>query len=97
MPRILAVALVLALVPVVPLCHGQNCCAHNPATRTKAKSKGKHASKEARAAAQLEKAQRLLNAGKKKQAIRRLRNIVSRYPKTKAAINAMIILDFMPQ
>jgi hypothetical protein len=46
---------------------------------------------------QLKKAQRLLNAGKRKQAVERLRKIISRYSRTKAAINAMIILEFMPQ
>ncbi len=97
MRRILAVALVLALVLAVPPCHGQNCCTHKRATRAKAKSKGKRTSNEAKAAAQLKKAQRLLNAGMREQAIERLQKIISRYPRTKAAIKAKIMLDFMPQ
>ncbi len=96
MPRILAVGLVLALFLVVPPIPGQNCCTHKPATRAKAKSKGKRASNEAKAAAQLKKAQRLLNAGKREQAIERSQKIISRYPRTKAAIKAKIILDFTP-
>jgi len=92
MPRILAAALVFALAAFVgsPR-HPQSSCTHKPAKRTKAKSK------EARAAAQLEKAKGLLNAGKRKQAVKRLRKLVRRYPKTRAALETLIILSFIPE
>jgi hypothetical protein len=99
MPRILAVA--LALVLVLPPCHGQNSSAHKPATRTRTKStaKSKKAGakiKQAKAAAQLEKAKNLLNADKRAEAIKRLWKIVRRYPRTRAALEALIVLRFAP-
>jgi hypothetical protein len=78
-----------------------NIAARKPATRTKAKKKAKRAGKEAKAKrreaeakARLEKAKSLLNAGKRNQAIKRLRNIVRRYPGTKASVEAAVILTF---
>ncbi len=43
-------------------------------------------------AAQLEKARALLGAGKKDRAVKRLLRIVRSYPRTRAAVQAMIIL-----
>jgi hypothetical protein len=73
-----------------PPAHRKPCCTHKPAKRARAKSQ------EQKAAAQLDKAQRLLNAGKRQQAVKRLLKIVGRYPKTKAAAHALIILSFTP-
>src|SRR4051794_9488303 len=74
-------ALVLALLPnTPPLAHGQKCCTDMPAKRARAKSN------EARAKASLEKARSLLGAGKREQAIKRIRKLVWKYPKTKAAV-----------
>jgi hypothetical protein len=42
----------------------------------------------------LEKARELLGAGKRQQAVKRSRKIVWRYPKTKAAVEALMILGF---
>ncbi len=87
MPRYLA--LVVALALGVPSSHGQ-ACQSKPTKRTTAESR------EAKAAALLDKAKRLLNAGKRKQAIKRLLRLVRRYPKTRAAVQAMIQLTFTP-
>jgi hypothetical protein len=65
-----------------------------PAKRAKAKTNTKAKSREAKATAMLEKAWSLLGAGKRKQSVKRLLNIVRRYPKTKAAVEAFIILAF---
>jgi hypothetical protein len=86
MPRYLAVVLALLLL-VPPVAIGQP---HKPAKGGTAKSK------EARAKAQLEKAKSLLNAGKREQAIKRLRKIVRRYPRTRAAVEAAGILSVTP-
>ena len=97
MPRVLAIVLALLLIaPPVAIVHP---C--EPASRAKtkntAKSKKARAKRnEAKAAAQLEKARSLLNAGKRDQAIPRLWKIVRRYPQTRSAITALIILRFMP-
>jgi len=93
MPRFLVLILAL-VVPIIPLAHGQNSCNHKPATRAKAKKNAKN--NEAKAAAQLEKAKSLLNAGKREQAIPRLWIIVRRYPRTRSAITSLIMLRFMP-
>jgi hypothetical protein len=77
MPHFLAPILAL-LVPIIPLANGQNCSTHKLVKRTSAKGK------EAKASAQLAKARALLGAGKRKQAIRRLRKIIWRYSITKA-------------
>jgi hypothetical protein len=101
-PSILAFILALALA-ILPLAHGQNCCTNKPAKRAKAKSKGKRGSKEAKAKrqqakarAQLEEAKSLLDAGKRDKAIPRLWKIVRRYPKTRATLEALILLRFTP-
>src|SRR5690349_18902900 len=97
MPRYLAV--ILALLLISPrVATGQPC---GPASRTRAKStakskKARAKRNEAKAAAQLEKAKSLLNAGKQEQAIPRLWKIVRRYPRTRSAITALIMLRFMP-
>jgi outer membrane protein assembly factor BamD (BamD/ComL family) len=87
MPRILALVVVFLLTtPYVA--RGQGCCAGKPAKRARSKSK------EAKAKAMLEKAKAILGAGKGEQAIKRLRRIVWKYPKTKAAVEALLILGF---
>jgi hypothetical protein len=95
MPRILPFALVLFLI-ALPVAFGQSC---KPAARTKAKNTAKRKKalakrNEAKAAARLEKAKLLLDAGKRDQAIPRLWKIVSHYPRTRTAITALIILRF---
>jgi hypothetical protein len=42
----------------------------------------------------LQKAKSLLDAGKRKQGVKCLRNIVSRYPGSKASVKAAVILTF---
>jgi hypothetical protein len=85
------IAVIVALVfLVLPLASAPP-CQTKPAKRTTAKSK------EAKAAAQLAKARALLGAGKRKEAIQRLRKIVWRYSKTKAVVQALIILGFTPE
>jgi len=77
------VAVILAFVFIVlPLARAQP-CQTKPAKRAKAKGR------EAKAKAQLEKAKSLLNVGKRKEAIRRLRKITIRFPKTRAALEAL--------
>jgi len=95
MPRILAIALVLLFI-AQPVAIGQQC---KPPSRTKAKStskskKARTRRNEAKAAAQLEKAKSLLNAGKRKKVMIQLRKIARRYPGTKASVEAAVILTF---
>jgi hypothetical protein len=87
MRHILVLVIAVALT-VPPSAIRQKCCTGKRAKGTTAKSK------EAKAAAQLGRARLLLGPGKKKQAIKRFRNIVSRYAKAKAAVQAMITLSF---
>jgi outer membrane protein assembly factor BamD (BamD/ComL family) len=87
MIRILALVVVLLLTaPYVA--RGQGCCTGKPTKQARAKSK------ETKARAMLQKARALLGAGKRKEAIKQVRKIVWRYPKTKAAVEALIILTF---
>ncbi len=95
MPRYLA--LVVALALAVPPAHGLPCGTTKPAKRARVKgnAKGKKAKdKEARAKAQLEKAQRLPDRGKKDWAVELLRKTALRWPRTKAGFQALLILRF---
>jgi hypothetical protein len=51
---------------------------------------------EEKAKAMLEKAQALLNDGKRKQARKQLRKLIRKYPKTKAGLHGAILLSFTP-
>jgi len=82
-------ALVIVLVFVFPLpAAGKICLKIKPAKRARTKSL------EPKAAAHLEKARTLLGAGKRKKAIKRLRKIICRYPKTTAALEVLVIHGF---
>jgi outer membrane protein assembly factor BamD (BamD/ComL family) len=85
MPRCLAIVVALAVAVPVPA-FGQDRCTRTPAKRATAKSREK------KAAALLERAKQLLNKGEKDQAVKRLRRIVRRYPRTRAAVEAAVIL-----